>query len=110
MHQAGLAILELIRQQGLQYRDIAVITGSLETYAPHVETEFADMGIPCYIDRTRGIALNPMTEYIKSALQLFLQDFSYEAVFHYLRSGLAALKPGRLTIWKTMCGRPAFGA
>lgn len=51
------------------------------------------MGIPCYIDRTRGIALNPMTEYVKSALQLFLQDFSYEAVFHYLRSGLAALEP-----------------
>ncbi len=93
VHQTGLAILSLIRQSGLQYRDIAVITGSLETYAPHVETEFADMGIPCYIDRTRGIALNPMTEYVKSALQLFLQDFSYEAVFHYLRSGLAALEP-----------------
>ena len=93
VHQTGLAILSLIRQAGLQYRDIAVITGSLETYASHVETEFADMGIPCYIDRTRGIALNPMTEYVKSALQLFLQDFSYEAVFHYLRSGLAALEP-----------------
>ena len=91
VHQTGLKILEEIRQGGLQYRDIAVITGSLETYAPHVETEFADMGIPCYIDRTSGIALNPMIEYIKSALQLFLQDFSYEAVFHYLRSGLAAL-------------------
>ena len=91
VHQAGLAILSLIRSEGLQYRDIAVITGSLETYSPHVETEFADMGIPCYIDRTRGITLNPMIEYIKSALQLFLQDFSYESVFHYLRSGLAAL-------------------
>lgn len=91
VHQAGLAILSLIRSEGLQYRDIAVITGSLETYGPHVETEFADMGIPCYIDRTRGITLNPMIEYIKSALQLFLQDFSYETVFHYLRSGLAAL-------------------
>lgn len=93
VHQTGLAILELIRQEGMQYRDIAVITGSLETYGAHVETEFADMGIPCYIDRTRGITLNPMAEYIKSALQLFLQDFSYEAVFHYLRSGLAALTP-----------------
>lgn len=91
VHQAGLAILSLIRSEGLQYRDIAVITGSLGTYASHVETEFADMGIPCYIDRTRGITLNPMIEYIKSALQLFLQDFSYESVFHYLRSGLAAL-------------------
>lgn len=89
VHQAGLEIARLIRNRHLQYRDIAVIVGDMDTYAPFVEREFADMQIPCYIDRTRGIALNPMIEYIKSALELFLKDFSYEAVFHYLRSGMA---------------------
>lgn len=89
VHQTGLKIRELIRQEGLAYRDIAVILGDLEGYAPYVETEFAQMEIPCFIDRTRGIILNPMVEYIKSALELYLKDFSYEAVFHYLRSGLA---------------------
>ena len=89
VHQTGLKIRELIRQEGLAYRDIAVIMGDLEGYAPYVETEFAQMEIPCFIDRTRGIVLNPMVEYIKSALELYLKDFSYEAVFHYLRSGLA---------------------
>ena len=90
-HRAGLEILRLIREAGLAYRDVAVITGDLEVYAPYVESEFADMEIPCFVDRTRGISLNPMIEYIKSALQLFLKDFSYEAVFHYLRSGMAEL-------------------
>ncbi len=89
VHQAGLEIARLIREQGLQYRDIAVICGDMEGYAAFVEREFADMEIPCYIDRTRGIILNPIIEYIKSGLELFIQDFSYEAVFHYLRSGLA---------------------
>lgn len=89
VHQAGLKICELVRQEGLAYRDIAVITGDLEEYAPHVEEEFSKMEIPCYIDRTRGIVLNPMTEYIKSALEMYAGDFSYESVFHYLRSGLA---------------------
>lgn len=88
VHQAGLQILKLIRQQGYQYREIALICGDLEAYASFVEEEFAEMGIPCYIDRTRGIVLNPMIEFIKSGLDLFLKDFSYEAVFHYLRSGL----------------------
>lgn len=59
VHQTGLKIRELIREQGLAYRDIAVIMGDLEGYAPYVETEFAQMEIPCFIDRTRGIALNP---------------------------------------------------
>ncbi len=89
VHQAGLQISELIRQHKLQYRDIAVICSDLESYAPFVEREFADMGIPCYLDRTKGIVLNPMIEYIKSGLELYIRDFSYESVFHYLRSGLA---------------------
>ena len=30
-----------------------------------------------------------MIEYIKSALQLYIKDFSYDTVFHFLRSGMA---------------------
>ena len=30
-----------------------------------------------------------MIEYIKSALQLYIRDFSYDTVFHFLRSGMA---------------------
>ena len=93
VHQAGLEIRRLLREEKMAYRDIAVIVGDLEGYAPYVETEFAQMDIPCFIDRTRGIVLNPMIEYIKSALELYLKDFSYEAVFHYLRSGLADFEP-----------------
>lgn len=93
VHQTGLLILDLVRREGLAYRDFAVITGDLAGYAPYVETEFAQMKIPCFIDRTRGIVLNPMIEYIKSALELYRKDFSYEAVFHYLRSGLADITP-----------------
>ena len=89
VHQAGLQISELIRKHRLQYRDIAIICSDLESYAPFVEREFADMGIPCYLDRTKGMVLNPMIEYIKSGLELYTRDFSYESVFHYLRSGLA---------------------
>jgi ATP-dependent helicase/nuclease subunit B len=89
VHMTGLYIKELVREKNFAYRDIAVIMGDLEGYAPYVETEFMQMDIPCYIDRTRGIILNPMIEYIKSALELYVHDFSYEAVFHYLRSGLS---------------------
>jgi ATP-dependent helicase/nuclease subunit B len=91
VHQTGLEICRLVRQEGYAFRDIAVIMGDLAGYAPYVETEFAKMEIPCFLDRTRGIVLNPMIEYIKSALELYAKDFSYEAVFHYLRSGLADL-------------------
>lgn len=72
----------------LHYRDIAVVTGDMEVYGSLAEEEFARFGIPIYLDHTRGILRNPFAEYIRSALQVVLRDFSYEAVFHYLRTGL----------------------
>ncbi len=89
VHQTALYIRKLIREEGLTYRDIAVVIGDLEGYASYVETEFGQLEIPCFLDRTRGIVLNPMIEYIKSALQLYIRDFSYDTVFHFLRSGMA---------------------
>lgn len=88
VHQTALYIRKLIREEGLTYRDIAVVIGDLEGYASYVETEFGQLEIPCFLDRTRGIILNPMIEYIKSALQLYIKDFSYDTVFHFLRSGM----------------------
>lgn len=103
VHQTGLEICTLIREKGIAYRDIAVIVGDLEGYAPFVETEFAQMEIPCFLDRTRGIVLNPMIEYIKSALALFIKDFSYETVFHYLRSGMSDLFPDEVDRLENYC-------
>lgn len=103
VHQTGLEICRLIREEGLAYRDIAIVIGDLEGYAPHVESEFSRMGIPCFLDRTRGIILNPMIEYIKSALELFEKDFSYQAVFHYLRSGLADMDPEDVDALENYC-------
>ncbi|MBR4733179.1 MAG: PD-(D/E)XK nuclease family protein [Lachnospiraceae bacterium] len=91
VHQAALEIQRLIRKEQLAYRDFVMITGDLEGYAPFVESEFERLGIPCFIDRTRSITLNPLTEFLLSALNLSLKNYSYEAVFHYLRSGMSGI-------------------
>lgn len=103
VHQTGLEIHRLIREEGLAFRDIAIILGDLEGYAPYIERIFAQMKLPVYIDRTRGISLNPMIEYIKSAMALYRQDFSYEAVFHYLRSGLSDLSLEEVDLLENYC-------
>ena len=89
VRQTAMKIRRLIREEGYQFREIAVVCGDLGTYADHVEEQFALFDIPCFLDKTRGILLNPFIEYIRSALSILTRDFSYESVFHYLRSGLA---------------------
>lgn len=93
VRQICIAIRRLVRQEGWCYRDIAVICGDFNAYASCMEQEFLAYDIPVYMDQTRKIVLNPFIEYMKSALQVRVQNYSYEAVFHYLRSGLADFAP-----------------
>lgn len=82
-----LKISELVRERGFEYRDIAVIVGNLDTYASGFATRMKEVDIPFFIDKTSGIVLNPFIEYLKSALLIFINVFSYNSVFHYLKSG-----------------------
>lgn len=86
----------MIRERGYRYQDIAVVTGDLSGYAHFIENEFGKYAIPCFLDQTRGIVLNPFIEYIRSGLAVVRQKFSYEAVFHFLRSGLVDLAEGQV--------------
>jgi len=81
----------IIGQTGCTYGDIAVIIGDLTSYSSVVEEEFARYGIPLFMDRTKGILLNPFTEYLKAALDILIHHFNYESVFRYLRSGMVDL-------------------
>lgn len=89
VRQTAMQIRALVRREGYLFRDIAVVCGDLGAYAEHIEEQFALFDIPCFLDQTRGILLNPFIEFMRSAISIFTGDFSYEAVFHYLRSGLA---------------------
>lgn len=82
-------IRKLLNETGCAYRDIAVIAGDLSAYESEIEEEFVRYEIPFFMDKTRNILLNPVIEYIKAALSILTENFSYESVFHYLRSGLA---------------------
>lgn len=103
VRQTGIKLRRLVCGEGYCYRDIAVVAGDLEVYAELVEAEFSLLGIPCYVDRTRGIVLNPLTEYIKSAFEVLTKNFSYESVFQYLRSGLAGFQPEETDLLENYC-------
>lgn len=96
VRQVCIQIKKLVLEEGYCYRDIAVVAGDLETYAPYFDREALVYDIPVFMDRTRGLLLNPFIEYIRSALKMVLFDFSYESVFHYLRCGLADFSPGEV--------------
>lgn len=88
---AARDILGLCREQHLRYRDIAVVTRDLESYADIIEVVFREYGIPCFIDRKVDIANHPLVRLVLSMMDIFIENWSYEAVFRYLKTGLTGI-------------------
>lgn len=80
----------LIRDEGYRFRDIAFITGDMSRYADEIEKEAKKRGILVFIDRKKDILKNPLVELIRAAIAVIDEDFAYEPVMRYLRSGFAA--------------------
>lgn len=88
------AVTEIYRlvKSGLRYRDIAVVTGDLDSYADGLAAEFERAGLPCFIDRKKKLTDNPVIEFIRAAIEVVRTDFSYDAVFHYMKSPLSGFE------------------
>lgn len=84
----GREIQRLVRDEHLRYRDMAVVTGNLETYGTLMEQIFAGLDIPGFIDRKKDVLKNPFVEFLRALLAVVQEDFTYEAMFRLLRSGI----------------------
>lgn len=81
-------IVRLARDCKIRYRDIAVVTGDLDGYEGLFSAIFDEYEIPHFIDKKRDISKSPIVMLILSALEIYTKNWSYEAVFRYLKTGL----------------------
>lgn len=88
----AVQIRRMIREKGFHYRDFAVITGDMEAYGHCLERIFPEYEIPCFLDYKRSVLGNPFVEFLRALLEMTEQDFTYETVFRFLRSGLSGMR------------------
>lgn len=80
-------IVKLVRERKLRYRDIAIITKNIDTYSSLIRSIFADYKIPVFIDEKRDLNQNIIVQYILSILEIFVTNYSSEAIFNYIKLG-----------------------
>lgn len=96
-------IWHLVRDKGYRYRDIAVICADMEQYGDILKEAFDRQGIPCFIDRKNTIMGNPFVEFVRSALMILKEEYSYESVFRYLRTGLTGMEEADIDVLENYC-------
>jgi ATP-dependent helicase/nuclease subunit B len=104
---AARQILQWVRDGGLRYRDIAIITPDLEAYEHYLRASLADLHIPFFIDRTEPLRHHPLVVLIASALQAAFGGFQTRDVMACLKTGLVPVQPDQVNLLENYC--LAFG-
>lgn len=91
MQFVAMRIHDYVSRGGCRYDEIAVVASDMGRYRSGAEYWFGRYGIPCFFDGRRNVSGNMLMEWIRSLLNLFIRNFSYESMFRYLRTGLSGL-------------------
>ncbi|EGD48701.1 ATP-dependent nuclease subunit B [Ruminiclostridium papyrosolvens DSM 2782] len=91
-------IIRQCRDNDMQFKDITVATRNLTGYENLIEVIFEQYNIPCFIDSKTEITNHPLVRMVLSMLEIFTENWSYEAVFRYLKSGLTGIEDTRIDL------------
>ena len=81
----------LIRDEGYRYKDIAIICNDIATYSSLINAIFKEYDIPVFIDEKKDLNKNILIRYFTSIMDIFAKNFSYEAAFNYLKTGIVKI-------------------
>jgi len=104
-------IKELVKEKGYRYRDFAIVTGDVNIYSNYASYVFEEYDIPIFIDEKRTILFQPFTEFIRAVMEILEQDFSYESMFRYLKTGMTSCSKEEIDLLENYvlaCGIKGF--
>ncbi len=78
----------LVQNSSYRWRDMAILVRDLNPYHDLLESVFKDYEIPLFLDQKRSMLNHPLIEFIRSSLDVILQNWRYEAVFRCVKTDL----------------------
>ena len=96
-------IVYLVRENNYKYKDIAIITKDLKPYSSSIKAIFNEYEIPVFMDEKRDLGQNPIIKYVLSLLDIFVKNWSYEAMFNYIKSGFIGMAETDLYMLDNYC-------
>lgn len=102
VEETAVSIRKMVRESGYRYGDIAVVLGNME-YQEHLNRVFTNYEIPIFIDEKRNALSNPFVEFLRAYLKMVEENFSYETVFRYLRSGFSGIGTEEVDLLENYC-------
>lgn len=100
-------IRRLVQDQGLRYREVAVICPDLDPYEHYLRASLGDLEIPFFIDRPRSLSHHPLVVLVVSALQAVTTGFQTRDLIAACKTGLFPVDADQIDLLENYC--LAFG-
>ncbi|WP_261807741.1 helicase-exonuclease AddAB subunit AddB [Paenibacillus sp. N3.4] len=81
-------MLQVVREQGVRWREIAIMVRNMEGYQDLLKSVLTDYEIPHFFDQKRTVLHHPLVEFIRSALEVVQHNWHYDAVFRCAKTDL----------------------
>ena len=91
IEEVARQILKLVRDENLRYKDISIITKNIENYSSLARAIFEKYEIPIFIDENRDLNQNIIIQYVLAILEIFNKNWTYDAVFNYIKTGFSGI-------------------
>lgn len=88
---AAAKAIELVRERGCRWRDIAVAVRGFEDYRGMLESVFRHYGVPLFTARRSDLISKPLPAMISAAYEIILGGWDVDDVTSYMRTGLTGL-------------------
>ena len=91
IEEVAKQILKFVRDENLRYKDISIITKNIENYSSLARAIFEKYEIPVFIDEKRDLNQNIIIQYVLAILEIFNKNWTYDAVFNYIKTGFSGI-------------------
>ncbi|MEA4933514.1 MAG: PD-(D/E)XK nuclease family protein, partial [Lawsonibacter sp.] len=88
---AAARVLQMVREEGLRFRDIGVVARNYGEYQDLIESVFPRYGVPVFSSAMTDILEKPVLALVTAALDTVAGGYAYDDVFRYLKTGLTDL-------------------
>lgn len=89
-------MMRLSRERGVRWRDMAVMVRNIADYEPLIATVFADHEIPYFLDQKKNVLHHPLIEFIRSAVEIAVRHWQYDAVFRCVKTDFLLPEDGSI--------------
>ncbi len=89
---AAARVLELVRDEGCRWRDIAVAVRGFEDYRGTLESVFRHYGIPLFSARRSELLQKPLPALLSLAYEILESGWDVDDLISYMRTGLTGLR------------------